>query len=59
MSRRKRDSLRMWHMPWRRLSVVPAILAALACTALAAGIAWVIDRMWNRGSIVEKLRRVE
>ena len=49
----------MWHMPWRRLSVVPAILAALACTALAAGIAWVIDRMWNRGSIVEKLRRVE
>ncbi|BDZ84164.1 hypothetical protein Lac2_22980 [Claveliimonas bilis] len=41
------------------LSVLPAFEAALICSLLAAGIAWVIDRMWNKGSIVEKLRRIE
>lgn len=48
-----------WWFASYRLTVVPAVLAALVCTALAAGIAWGIDRMWNKGSIVEKLRRVE
>lgn len=48
-----------WWFAKYHLTLLPAVLAALVCMALAAGIAFVIDRMWNRGSIVEKLRRIE
>lgn len=48
-----------WWFARYSLSVLPAFEAALICSLLAAGIAWVIDRMWNKGSIVEKLRRIE
>lgn len=48
-----------WWFARYSLSVLPAFAAALICSLLAAGIAWVIDRMWNKGSIVEKLRRIE
>ena len=48
-----------WWFARYSLSVLPAFEAALICSLLAAGIAWVIDCMWNKGSIVEKLRRIE
>lgn len=48
-----------WWFASYRLTVIPAALAALVCMVLAAGIAWIIDKMWNKGSIVEKLRRIE
>ena len=40
-------------------TIGPALLAAAACLIISSGIAYVIDLMWNKGSIVEKLRKVE
>ncbi len=48
-----------WWFAKYHLILTPAVLAALACIALAAFIAYAVDRVWNKGSIVEKLRRVE
>lgn len=42
-----------------RFEIHPAVTAAAVCVILSAVIAYVIDLMWNKGSIVEKLRRVE
>lgn len=42
-----------------QFDICPAVLAALVCLGISAVIAYVIDRMWNKGSIVEKLRRSE
>lgn len=44
-----------WWFAKYALTILPASLAALVCIPAAA----VIDRVWNKGSIVEKLRRIE
>ena len=48
-----------WWFAKYTLTILPASLAALVCIPAAAVIAWIIDRVWNKGSIVEKLRRIE
>lgn len=44
-----------WWFAKYALTILPASLAALVCIPAAA----VIDGVWNKGSIVEKLRRIE
>lgn len=39
--------------------ICPAIVSACICLGISAVIAYVIDQMWNKGSIVEKMRRSE
>lgn len=39
--------------------IFPAIFAAILCAGISGVVGYVIDGVWNRGSIVEKLRKVE
>lgn len=45
----------MWFMKYR-FTVLPAAVACLACLVLSVCVSAGTDRMWNRGSIVERLR---
>lgn len=52
-----RSFLTVWWFAKYHLILAPALIAALVCIVLAAVISYGVDRVWNRGSIVDKLRR--
>ena len=39
--------------------ILPAIVTALICLLLSVIISAVVDKVWNKGSVVEQLREVE
>lgn len=48
----------LWFMAYH-FTLLPAAAASVFCLLLAAGISAATDKMWNKGSIVELLRKYE
>ena len=48
----------LWFMAYH-FTLFPAIAASMLCLMLAAGISAATDKIWNKGSIVELLRKYE
>lgn len=48
-----------WWFARYRFAILPAVVTALICLLLSAAISAIVDRLWNKGSVVEQLREIE